>query len=144
MRTTCSQITKQLGWISESQKTEPPLRGSLRRNDGSIMKTHLVLCYEMVDRDRRRIRLFLRHQDHQSATSITTHHQCSVDRPTTRVGSISVSACNLPRRMLMDFGGSSPFVSLSRKTPLDTPRPCCVLGPERIRVQKTTEPEKVS
>lgn len=119
------------------------LRGSLRRNDVSIMKTHLVLCYGMADRDRERIRLFLRHQDHQSASSITTHHQCSVNRPTTRVGSISVSACNLPRRMLMDFGRSFPFVSLARKTPLDTPWPC-VLGPERIRVQKTTEPEKVS
>ncbi|CAL1684064.1 unnamed protein product [Lasius platythorax] len=65
-------------------------------------------------------------------TSITTHHQCSVDRPTTRVGSISVSACNLPRRMLMDFEGSSPFVSLTRKTPLGTPRPRA-LGPERTR-----------
>jgi len=78
-------------------------------------------CYGMADGDKERM-----YQDIQSAT---THHQCSVDRPTIRTGSISVSACNLPRRMLMDLRDlpslhSSPF----RKTlgTLGWPNPCTI------------------
>ncbi|TGZ37347.1 Uncharacterized protein DBV15_05654 [Temnothorax longispinosus] len=45
----------------------------------------------IIDGDRERMQLFGTKITSQRSTSITTHHQCSVDRPTTRAGSISVS-----------------------------------------------------
>lgn len=107
-RATSRRRWRRSRWINESQRRflfEEVLSSAELR---SITKTHLeVGPAPRNDGDRGREKRGCSKTERSPPTI-----NVLVDRPTTRAGSISVSACNLPRRMLMDFGDLSSPPSL--------------------------------